>query len=178
MIFIVGDGFALKDIELGSTGFTYVFRNWTSLGVGSNNISPWGGASIIGEGAIIIKWTNNDKGLKDYKIHIISSIHHIFCINFWWITKNFLKVYRFYQILHFVLKNYLNFKLYEDMLILFYDFFSCLIKYNFALYFVYITPHLHVIKDFWNFKILFNRFLVFKKFKFHKFQIEFFFEYG
>jgi hypothetical protein len=44
------------------------------------------------------------------KIHITFSIHHIFCINFSWITKNFLKVYKFYQILHLVLKNYLNFK--------------------------------------------------------------------
>jgi hypothetical protein len=35
------------------------------------------------------------------------------------------------------------------MLILFYDLFFCLIKYNFALDFMYITPHLHVIKDFW-----------------------------
>jgi len=32
--------------------------------------------------------------------------------------KNFLKMYRFYQILHFVLKNYLKFKLYENMLII------------------------------------------------------------
>jgi hypothetical protein len=38
------------------------------------------------------------------KIHILSSIHHTICINFWWITKNFLKVYRFYQILCFILK--------------------------------------------------------------------------
>ncbi len=103
----VGDGSALKHIELGSNGFTYVFRHWTFLGVGSNSISPWGGASIIGEGVIIIKWTNNDKGLKDYnpffwsfslsyrkdfldeifcnlllKIHIISSIHHNFVLTF------------------------------------------------------------------------------------------------
>jgi hypothetical protein len=95
------------------------------------------------------------------KIHYISSIHYIFCINFLLITKNFLKLYKFYQILHFVLKNYLNFKLYENMLIILW-FFSCIIKYNFALNVMYITPYLHVVKDFWNLKILFKGFLIFK----------------
>jgi hypothetical protein len=52
------------------------------------------------------------------KIYIIFSIHHNFLINFWWITKNFSKVYKFYQILHVVLKFYLNFKLYTNMLII------------------------------------------------------------
>jgi hypothetical protein len=52
------------------------------------------------------------------KIHITFSIRHIFCINFSWITKNFLKVYKFYQILRFIFKNYLNFKLYKNMLII------------------------------------------------------------
>ncbi len=37
-------------------------------------------------------------------IHIIFSIHHNFCINFLWITKNFQKVYKFYQILRSVSK--------------------------------------------------------------------------
>jgi hypothetical protein len=41
-------------------------------------------------------------------IHILFSIHHIFCINFSWIFKNFQKVHRFYQILCFILKHYLN----------------------------------------------------------------------
>jgi hypothetical protein len=143
-------------------------------------------------GVITIKWTNDDKGLQSFfwslshsrkkvfldeifcnmllKIHIISSIHHIFWINFWWITKNFLKVYKFYQILHFILKNYPNFKLYEHILIILW-FFSCTIKYNFTLDVMYITPHLHVVKDFWNIKFLFNRFLIFKILKSHKFQI-------
>ncbi len=74
-------------------------------------------------------------------------------------------MYRFYQILHFVLKNYLNFKLYENMLILFYDLFSCLIKYNFVLGFMYITSHLHVIKDSWILFFLFNRFFYFSNFQ-------------
>jgi len=36
---------------------------------------------------------------------------------------------------------------------------------------MYITPHLHVVKDFWSLKFLFNRFLIFQIFKFHNFQI-------
>jgi hypothetical protein len=36
---------------------------------------------------------------------------------------------------------------------------------------MYITPHLHVVKDSWNLKIMFNRFLTFKILKFHNFQI-------
>jgi hypothetical protein len=36
---------------------------------------------------------------------------------------------------------------------------------------MYITLHLHVVKDLWNFLIVFNRFLVFKIFKIQKFQI-------
>jgi len=46
------------------------------------------------------------------------SIHHIFCINFSWITKNFFKMYKFYQMMRFVLKIYRNFKLYENMLVI------------------------------------------------------------
>ncbi len=78
------------------------------------------------------------------KIHVSFSIHYIFCINFSWITKNFVKVYKIYQIMDFVLKNYLNFKLYENMLII--SFFYYFIKYNFFLDVIYITPHLHVVK--------------------------------
>jgi hypothetical protein len=33
-------------------------------------------------------------------------------------------------------------------------FVSCIINYNFVLYFMHITRRLHVVKDFWNFKIL------------------------
>jgi hypothetical protein len=93
-------------------------------------------------GVITIKWTNDDKGFKDYssflvillshikdfvdetfcnilfKIHIISSIHHIFCINFWWISKNFLKMDRFYQILCLILKKNPNFTLHENMVVI------------------------------------------------------------
>jgi hypothetical protein len=36
---------------------------------------------------------------------------------------------------------------------------------------MYITPHLNVVKDFWNLKFLFNRFLIFEILKFHNFQI-------
>jgi hypothetical protein len=36
---------------------------------------------------------------------------------------------------------------------------------------MYITPHLHVVKDFWHLKILFNIFLILKFLKFHNFQI-------
>jgi len=42
----------------------------------------------------------------------------------------------------------------------------------------YITPHLHVVKIFLNFLIMFNRFLVFKIFNFHNFQIVSIFECG
>ncbi len=52
------------------------------------------------------------------KIHLIFSIHHNFWINFLWKTKNFQKVYKFYQILHSISKNYPNFKLYKNMLII------------------------------------------------------------
>jgi len=68
------------------------------------------------------------------------------------------------------LKNYLNLKLDENMLIILW-FFSHIVKYDFALDVMYITPHLHVVKDFWNFKIMFNRFYFIFNFKFHKFQI-------
>jgi hypothetical protein len=50
-------------------------------------------------------------------------------------------MYTFYQILHFILKNYLNFKLYENMLII-------LFSHIYILDVMYITPHLHMIKDF------------------------------
>ncbi len=49
------------------------------------------------------------------KIHIMFSMRHIFCINFSWITNNFWKLYKFYQIQCFIFKNYFNFKLYENM---------------------------------------------------------------
>jgi hypothetical protein len=126
------------------------------------------------KGLIIIKWRNGDKELKDcspfcghfhflikndfwdeifynmlLKIHIYFLIHHIFCIKISWITNVFLKMYNFYQIFLFILKNYLNFKLYENMLII-ECFILVFINYNFVLDVTYITPHLHVVKDFWN----------------------------
>jgi hypothetical protein len=58
--------------------------------------------------------------------------------------------------MRFVLKNYLNFKLYENMLIILFLFFF--VNYNFVLDVMYITPHLHVVKKILNFKILFNKF--------------------
>jgi hypothetical protein len=36
---------------------------------------------------------------------------------------------------------------------------------------MYITPHLHAVKDSWMFLIMFNRFWIFKIFKFYSFQI-------
>jgi hypothetical protein len=36
---------------------------------------------------------------------------------------------------------------------------SYIINYNFVLYVMHITPHLHMVKDSWNFKIL--RFYIF-----------------
>jgi hypothetical protein len=35
-------------------------------------------------------------------------------------------------------------------------FFFYIINYNFVLYVMHITPHLHKVKDFWKFKILKN----------------------
>jgi hypothetical protein len=67
---------------------------------------------------------------------------------------------KFYQILHFILKIYFNFKLYENMLII-----LCFILMfhilQFCLDVLYITPHLHVVTNFWDLKILFNRSLIF-----------------
>jgi hypothetical protein len=79
-------------------------------------------------------------------------------------------VYKIYEIFHFILKNYFNFKLYENMLIIFL-FFYFFIKIFLKKDVMYITPHLHVVKDFWKFEILFNRFLILKILRFHNFQI-------
>jgi len=57
-------------------------------------------------------------------------------------------MYIFYQILSFVLKKNINFKLYENLFFFLIIFF---INYNFVLDVMYITPHLHVVKDSWNF---------------------------
>jgi hypothetical protein len=148
-------------------------------------------------GAITIKWNNCDKGLKDCnpffghfhffieslieKIfawnllqHVIKNtynlFHTLFLINFWWITKNFLKMYKFYQIMCFVLKNHPNFKLHENMLIsLWFIFLYHKIKLCFRCH-VH-TPHWHVVKDSWNLKIIFNRFLIFKNFSSKNFKL-------
>ncbi len=88
------------------------------------------------------------------KIHIVSPIDHMICVNHCWINMNFSKC-KFYQILHFILKFYHNFESYQNMLITC-VFFLGIINYNFVLYFMHITPHLHVVKDFWNFKKLKN----------------------
>jgi hypothetical protein len=94
----------------------------------------------------------------------------VFVFNFWWITKNFFKVYRFYQIFHFVSKNNPNFELSENMLtILYFIFLYHKLQLCFRCHVHY--THLHVVKDFWNLKILFNRFNFFLNFKFHNFQI-------
>jgi hypothetical protein len=120
-----------------------------------------------------IKW--NLLQYVKLKIHMIFSIYHIFCINFWWINKNFLKVYNFLPNFMFQLKHYLNsncIKIWK----LFYVLFFYFINYNFPLIVMYITPYLHVVKDFWNLKFLFNSFLTFKIFKFHNLWM--FFECG
>jgi hypothetical protein len=72
-------------------------------------------------------------------------------------------MYKFYQILHFILKIYLNFKLYENMWII-WCFILLFHILNFFLDVMYITPHLHVVTNFWDLKILFNRFLILKMF--------------
>jgi hypothetical protein len=59
---------------------------------------------------------------------------------------NFLKVYIFYQILCFIFKNYPNFKLYKIFLIILYIVCLCH-KIQLVLNVMYITPHLHVVKD-------------------------------
>jgi hypothetical protein len=136
-------------------------------------------------GVITIKWTNNDKGLKDYKvfcghfslshrkdfwdeifcnmllkIHIIFLIHHIFKINFSWITKFLKKVYRstklcvsFWKII--LISNCMKIcKLFNYL-------FYCFINCNFFLDVMYITSHLHAVKDSWILKNRINRFLIY-----------------
>jgi hypothetical protein len=53
-------------------------------------------------------------------------------------------------------------------------FISYIIKYNFVLYVMHITPHLHVVQDFSNFEIL-KTILNFWIFEFHIFYIVSFF---
>jgi hypothetical protein len=49
--------------------------------------------------------------------------------------------------MHFILKIYHNFESYQNMLITLGFFFLGIIKYNYVLYVMHITPHLHVVKD-------------------------------
>jgi hypothetical protein len=85
-------------------------------------------------GEITIKWPNDDKGFNHkcalcghfdffikrifwrilfyntfFKIFIIPTINYIICVNSFWINRIFLKMYKIYQILHFILKNDHNF---------------------------------------------------------------------
>jgi hypothetical protein len=62
---------------------------------------------------------------------------------------------KFCRILHFILKVYHNFDSYQNMLNILAFFFN-IINYNFVLYVMHITPHLHVVKDCWKCKILIN----------------------
>jgi hypothetical protein len=55
----------------------------------------------------------------------------------------------------FILKIYHNFESYQNMLTIL-GFFLHIINYNFFFYVMHITPHLHVVKDSWNFKFLKN----------------------
>jgi len=64
----------------------------------------------------------------------------------------FSKMYRFCQILCFILKNCHNFKSYQNMLA-FSNLISYIINYNFFKNNIYIiASHLHIIKDLWTFK--------------------------
>jgi hypothetical protein len=92
-----------------------------------------------------------------------------FCIKFSQITRNYIKMFKLHQSLRFVLENYLNFKLYENMLIIIFIIFYYKLFFFFDV--MYITSHLHAVKDFWNFKFLFNIFLINFFFKFYNFQI-------
>jgi hypothetical protein len=84
------------------------------------------------------------------KIHIVTLIYHIFCIGHYWINMIFSK-YRFCQVLYFILKNNHIFKSYQNVLT---NSDSCSTSYNFVVYVMYITPHLHVVKDSWKFENL------------------------
>ncbi len=104
------------------------------------------------------------------EIHTIFSIHLIFCINFWWITNNFQKIYKFNQIMHFVLKNYPNFKMYEIILIILcFVFLFHKLQLCFRCH-VHYTPFTCAEKLL-EFKNIFNKFFFKFFFKFHNFQI-------
>jgi len=57
---------------------------------------------------------------------------------------------KFCHILYFILKIYHNFESYQNVLITL-GFFFLYHKHNFILYVMHITPHLHMVKDSWNF---------------------------
>jgi hypothetical protein len=90
------------------------------------------------------------------KIHIVTPIDHMFCVNHCWIDMNFSKFWKFCQILHFILKFYHNFESYQNILIILGFYFLVIKKYNFVLYVMHITPHLHMVKNSWKFKIFKN----------------------
>ncbi len=89
------------------------------------------------------------------KIHIVAPIFHMFCVNHCWINMKISKRVIFFHILHFILKNYHNFESYQSMLTTLGCFFNIII-YNFIFYVMHITPHLHMVKDSWKFRILKN----------------------
>jgi len=99
------------------------------------------------------------------------SVHHIFCINFWWILiKNFQKVYIFYQILCLILKNYPNFRLSESMLIIF-NFWWILIK-NFQKVYIFYQILCLILKNYPNFRLYESMLIIlWFVFLYHKIQL-------
>ncbi len=82
------------------------------------------------------------------QIHIVAPIDNMFWVNHCWIKMNFLKCV-ILLILHFIFESYQN-------MLTSLRFFLGIIKSNFVLYVMHITPHLHVVRDFWKSKNLKN----------------------
>jgi hypothetical protein len=91
------------------------------------------------------EFSNEMLQLVIYCIYSCPNMSHIFYkskLN----KYEFLKVYKFYHSLCFILKNDHNFKLYHNML-KFSNLIYCIINYNLSLNNIYIASHLHVVKD-------------------------------
>jgi len=82
-----------------------------------------------------------------YCIYSYPSMSHVFLQSILNKYEN-LKVYKYCEILCFILKICHNFKSYQNMLT-FSSLISYIINYNFYLNNIYITSHLHVEKDSW-----------------------------
>jgi hypothetical protein len=88
------------------------------------------------------------------KIQIVAPIYHMFWVNHCWININFSKCVNFAK---FCVSSW-NFIIILNNIkyVYLFIYFSCIINYNFVLYVTHITPHLHVVKDSWNFNFLKN----------------------